>query len=167
MTWTTAPQPEIQSRSSAASKACETVSKSSSGPISGLKNVSQVPNRLSAQVPATAKSSERLIQPMRSRQLMYGLLFLSRPAMTGSQKYGAKRLPYRVVDTKLANVSGLIWRFSRIVYSSSLNRNSCSSVVMSVIKPVNPRKSLSCIEKMRVVSMATVVCSHRSRVWFF
>lgn len=54
----------------------------------GLYKDSHMPYRFSEHVPARTKSSVRRGAPSKSIAQMYGLLFLSRPAITGSVKYG-------------------------------------------------------------------------------
>lgn len=90
MTWTTAPQPENASRSTALSRVCEIVSKRSSGSRSGSQRPSATPNNFELAVPDTTKSFAKLMQPIRSVAAIKGLIppvgVLESPAITGSMK---------------------------------------------------------------------------------
>lgn len=89
MMWTIPPHPETASLSMALTKAWEITSKRSSGSRSGCQRTSHIPQSWSELVPPTTKSSGQLIQPIRSIQQTYGSnVFGSKPATTGSTKYG-------------------------------------------------------------------------------
>merc|ERR1719410_3133233 len=83
---TTPPQPARQSRSTADSKHCESVSKSSSLFMLGRQNDSHTPKSCSDEVPETTKSCALDIAPMKSNAHRKGLCSLSSPATTGSTK---------------------------------------------------------------------------------
>merc|ERR1740130_581726 len=65
--------------------------------------------------------------------------------MTGSQKYGPNRDSYSNDDTMLEKATGLISRSSRSRYMLLRNLNFCSSICMSVARPVRPQRTRSFI----------------------
>mmetsp|Transcript_6029 Transcript_6029/g.10018 ORF Transcript_6029/g.10018 Transcript_6029/m.10018 type:complete len:201 (-) Transcript_6029:3-605(-) len=153
-----APQPARQSRSTAASRDCDMVSKSSSGPIFGFQKASQTPYNSSEVVPDTTKSFAKTGAPIKSIAAMKGPSFASSPATTGSTKYGPNLFSYRVLDTRLENTLGRIGLFSLREYILSLKSNFCFSVWTSVRSPDSPMKSLSPIWNTFFISQAIVCC---------
>merc|ERR1719401_2810298 len=101
MMWTSPPQPERQSRSTAESKHWATVSKSSSLFIPGRQKDSHTPKSCSEEVPETTKSWAFDIAPMKSKAHMKGLLSLSSPATTGSVNHGPNRFSYNMDEMRL------------------------------------------------------------------
>lgn len=173
MTYTTAPQPEIASRSQAFTRACDIVSNKSSGSKSGSHKVSHIPYIWLAQVPLTTKSSGFVTQPIKSMATMKGSLLSSRPATIGSTKYGPNLerwtdsvnltnrdwlqvltvsepsylFSYNKFDNIEQNALGDIWRLSFNSYKFCRNFKRWYTVCVSVAKPGSPTNRCGLIWK--------------------
>lgn len=113
MMWTTAPQPDMASLSTALIRACDIVSNRSSGSRLGSHSASHIPYSCSVHVPATMKSSGMFGQPIRSMLHMNGSNVLgSSPATMGSTKYGPN-LQFRINP-----VTGTLFKLSQIKWKT-------------------------------------------------
>mmetsp|Transcript_150199 Transcript_150199/g.418491 ORF Transcript_150199/g.418491 Transcript_150199/m.418491 type:complete len:233 (+) Transcript_150199:60-758(+) len=137
---TTPPQPARQSRSTAESRHWERVSKSSSLFMPGRQKDSQTPKSCSEEVPETTKSWAFDMAPMKSKAQRKGFLSLSRPATTGSVKYGPKRFSYSMEEMRFPTVCGCMVRSSRRLKSLMRKSSSWAIVCTSVARPASPTK---------------------------